>query len=291
MTRARLAVRRYWGVALAGAAILFVYRTILLDLVREWDLDQNYSHGYLVIPAALYLAWLRRGDLARQPLAPSVAGALIVGASLLVLLAGTAGIEYFLTRVSFVGVIAGAVIFLLGWGHFRVLAFPIAFLLLMIPLPAILFNQVAFPLQLLASHVGVQALNLIDVPVLREGNVIVLPAVTLEVAEACSGIRSLVSLVTVASFYAVLTQSGTLARTAITLSAVPAALFANALRVAGTGIAAYYYGASAATGFLHGFSSWFVFVVAFLLVVGVERLVTLARSAAVSRPGWEVRHP
>src|SRR5207237_6491746 len=140
---------------------------------------------------------------------------------------------------------------LLGWRHVRALAFPLSFLLLMIPIPAIIFNQIAFPLQLLASQFGESAMSLANVPVLREGNVIVLANTTLEVAEACSGIRSLVSLLTLAIVYGYFSDRRAGVRVAIALSAVPVAILANGLRVAGTGIAAHFYGAAAAAGFFH----------------------------------------
>jgi exosortase len=154
-----------------------------------------------------------------------------------------------------------------------VLSFPLAFLGLMIQIPAILFNQIAFPLQLIASQVGQAGLQLLGIPVLREGNVIVLAHATLEVAEACSGIRSLVSLLTLGVIYGYFTDPRGPVRTAIALSAVPIAVITNGTRVAGTGVAAHYYGAEAAQGFFHTFSGWLVFAAGFVLLLGLGRLV------------------
>ncbi len=180
------------ALALLVAAFGALYRDVLAKLVADWAADENYSHGFLIVPIALYFAWKRRHRLAALPSRPaSVAGLLLVAGSVAVLAAGVLGAELFLTRLSMLGVLAGAVLFLYGWNHLRVLAFPLAFLLLMIPIPAIIFNQIAFPLQLLASRFGELALDGAGVPVLREGNVITLANTTLEVAEACSGIRSL----------------------------------------------------------------------------------------------------
>jgi exosortase len=198
---------------------------------------------------------------------------LIVGASLLVLAAGVLGAELLLTRVAMLGTIMGTVVFLAGWQYLWALAFPIAFLLLMIPIPSIIFNQIAFPLQLLASRVGEQALSAWGIPVLREGNVIVLANTTLEVAEACSGIRSLVSLLTLGIVYGYFTDPRAGIRVAIALSTIPVAIAANGLRVAGTGIAAHYYGAAAATGFFHTFSGWLVFVASFAMLFVVMRII------------------
>ncbi len=130
--------------------------------------------------------------------APSAFGLVVVAGSIAVLLAGILGSELFLQRISIVGAVVGSLLFLFGWQRLRTLMFPLAFLLLMIPIPAIIFNQIAFPLQLLASRFGETAMGMANVPVLREGNVLILANTTLEVAEACSGIRSLVSLLTLA---------------------------------------------------------------------------------------------
>src|SRR5262249_38693091 len=142
-----------------------------------------------------------RARLAQARRRPSIVGLVVVLGSLATLVVGILGAEFFLSRVSILGVIAGTVLFLFGWQHLRILAFPLAFLLLMIPIPAIIFNQIAFPLQLVASRFGVATIRLFQVPVLREGNVIQLANTTLEVAEACSGIRSLISLLTLGVVY------------------------------------------------------------------------------------------
>jgi exosortase len=172
-----------------------------------------------------------------------------------------------------IGTLMGGILFVLGWKYLKRLAFPLAVLLLMIPIPAIVFNQIVFPMQLLASRVGESALSVAGIPVLREGNVIILSNTTLEVAEACSGIRSLVSLLTLGIVYGYFVDTRTFVRTIIALSAVPVAIVANGFRVAGTGFAAHFYGAEAAQGFFHEFSGWIVFVVALLLLFGVVRLL------------------
>jgi exosortase len=201
----------------------------------------------------------------------------VLGAGLAILLAGQLGAELFLTRVSMLVVLTGALLFLLGWGALRVLAFPLAFLILMIPIPAIIFNQIAFPLQLVASQAGAATLSMLSIPVLREGNVIILAHTSLEVAEACSGIRSLISLLTLGIVYGYFTDPRASVRVAIALATVPIAIVANAARVAGTGVAAHYYGPAAAEGFFHTFSGWLVFVVAlallFLLTRALLRLI------------------
>ena len=196
------------------------------------------------------------------------------------LVAGQLGAELFLTRVSLIGVLAGAVLFLYGWEHLRIAWFPLAFLILMIPIPAIIFNQIAFPLQLLASRFGETVLQLFDIPVLREGNVITLANTQLEVAEACSGIRSLISLLTLGIVYGYFTDKRPPVRVLLALATIPVAIVANGLRVAGTGIAAYRYGQEAAQGFFHEFSGWVVFVVSLALMFLIHRTLLAVAAGA-----------
>lgn len=275
--------RRFAALGAVAVALVFVYGEVLAALVRQWSADDNYSHGFFVVPLAAYFAWERRHALAATAIHPHVLGLVVVAASLLVYLAGVAGAELFLTRVSIVGVVAGTVLFLYGARHLRILAFPVAFLLLMVPLPAIVFNQMAFPLQLMASQMGESVIAAAGVPVLRDGNILVLPSRSLEVVEACSGIRSLISLLMLAIVLGYFTERRTGPRVAIALAAVPLAIVANAVRVAGTGLASEWIGPAAADGFFHTFSGWLVFVVAtvgLLLVQRVFARVGRSRSAA-----------
>lgn len=261
------------GLLLASFVVL--YWGVLVKLIHDWATDDNYSHGFLIVPLAAYFAWERRHKLAALPVKPSALGLVVILGSIAVLLAGLLGAELFLTRISIVGLIAGAVIFILGWGHLRALLFPIGFLILMVPIPAIIFNQIAFPLQLLASRFGESVLSALSIPVLREGNVIVLANTSLEVAEACSGIRSLVSLLTLGIVYGYFIDRRIAVRVLLALATIPVAIVTNGLRVAGTGVAAHYYGPSAAEGFFHTFSGWLVFVAAFMLLFAVARALQL----------------
>jgi exosortase len=275
--------RRSAFVALAlAAACAWLYWDVLLSLVRQWSSDDNYSHGFFVVPLVLYFGWERREALRNAVARPVAAGLLIIVASLLLLIAGLLGAELFLTRVSLVGVIAGSVLFIWGWEHFRILAFPIAFLLLMIPLPAIVFNQLAFPLQLVASQAGETAIAAAGIPVLREGNLLHLPGRTLEVAEACSGIRSLVSLIMLAIVLGYFTERRIGPRLILAVAAIPIAILANATRVAGTGLASHWISPAAADGFFHSFSGWLMFLVA------LGGLLLLQKAMDVAR-GWRLR--
>jgi exosortase len=276
------------GAALIAAAIAVAYGPVLAKLVRQWLDDPNASHGLLVVPLVVYLVWAARNRWRATTLRPSLAGLVTVAASLGLYAAGILGAELYLSRISLVGVLAGSTLFVYGWGHLRLITFPLALLALSVPLPAIILNQITFPLQLLASRVGETVIAAAGVPVLREGNVLVLADTTLEVAEACSGIRSLVSLVTlavVAAYFRGGTRTGGIV---LVMLAVPIAVIANAARVAGTGLAAHFWGPGAAEGFFHTFSGWLVFVVAAALLVLSERIISRFERSHRYSPTTEV---
>jgi exosortase len=261
-----------------------LYYDVLSRLVQAWNNDPNYSHGFVIAPLVGYLLWKRREELSCER--GSYLGLAGMAGSFAMLLAGDLGAELFLTRLSLVGMLASVTLLAAGWRGLQIAALPLCLLVLTIPVPSILFNQVAFPLQLLASQAGEATLQAAGIPVLREGNVIVLSTITLEVAEACSGIRSLTSLVSLAIVYGYFTHTSMTARAALIAASIPIAIFANAARVAGTGVAAYYYGAGAAEGFLHTFSGWLIFVAAFAMLLAVDsaivRRLTVRRQPAAS---------
>jgi exosortase len=260
--------------AILALLVLGLYHKILLRLVEHWYTDPDYSHGFLVPLLALYFVWERRQQLSMLPLTPQKAGIGLLGLGLLLLVLGSAGAELYLQRTSLIIVIAGLVLLLLGKSYLRALAFPIAFLLFMVPLPAIVVNTIAFPLQLFAAKTAAFCLYNFGIPVLREGNVIALATTTLEVAEACSGIRSLQALLALGTVYAYFTQSSMWKRWTLVLLSIPIAIVANAFRVSGTGILAHYWGAQAAEGFYHTFSGWLIFLVAFVLLLACGWLLS-----------------
>ena len=196
----------------------------------------------------------------------------LVAFGLLILLLGVYGSELFLSRISLVLVLTGLV---LGFGGRKMLKetrFALFVLLLAIPIPAIIYTQITFPLQILASKLASALLPLFGVPVLREGNVIQLPAMTLEVAEACSGIRSLMSLLTLAIFYGYFLERPLWRRVVLALASVPIAIAANAVRLLGTGLSVQYWDPDKAMGFFHEFSGWVMFLVSFACLVAVDQL-------------------
>lgn len=239
----------------------WLYFSVMGRLIGQWQADPNFSHGFFVPAFSLFVLWQTRSRISAAPVQPSWIGALILVFGLMLLVLGNLGAELFLSRVSFLIVVGGMVILMWGWNVFRAVLFPWAFLILMIPIPAIIFNQLTFPLQILASKIASWSLPLMGVPVLREGNVIQLPAMALEVAEACSGIRSLLSLVTLAVIYGYLITESTRMRIVLALAAIPIAVAANSLRIVGTGLLVQYWDPAKAEGFFHSFSGWLIFVV------------------------------
>jgi len=264
-----------WQAAVLSALLLWLYLPTLTHLIAQWWNDPNFSHGFFVPLFAGFVVWQERSRLAGVNLLPSWSGFLILGFGLSVLVLGQMGAEIFLSRFSLLIVLAGLTVLFFGWSFFRALLFPWAFLVLMIPIPAIVFNQITFPLQLLASKVASITLPWLGVPVLREGNVIVLPAMALEVADACSGIRSLMSLATLAVIYGYFMESRISVRVILALASLPIAVAANSLRVVGTGLLVQYWDPDKAQGFFHEFQGWLMFVASLVMLYLLHQAIRI----------------
>jgi exosortase len=277
---------QWQGVALV-LLLGWLYGSILARLFLQWvgpARDPNFEHGIFVPLFAGFVLWQDRRRLQSIAPEPSWAGLPVLAVSLVMLILGVLGAELFFSRVSLLVMLAGLIILFQGWTFFRAVLFPWAVLILMIPIPNIVLQQVTFPLQLLASKLATGLLELVGVPVLRQGNVIVLASMPLDVAEACSGIRSLLTLVTLAIIYSYLTEKRNWARVLLTCSAVPIAVVANGFRIFGTGLLVQYWDPEKAEGFFHTFSGWLIFVVALMLLFGVHRVINL-----VWKDGQEVQ--
>lgn len=251
-----------------------VYWSIVPDMVQQWYEDANYSHGFIVPLIAGYFVYQRREQLAQVQVEPWWPGFLLFLLGLAQLVVGWLGTEFFTMRSSLVVTLAGLTLFFLGKRAFSLMLLPLAYLFLMVPLPYIIYDMIAFPLKLFVTRISIASLKLMGVVVVREGNIIMLPFTTLEVADACSGIRSLISLLALAVAYAFFMKITPLKRALLLLSAVPIAISANALRVIGTGLLAQYWGAKAAEGFFHEFAGMAVFVVAVALLIAFGSLLS-----------------
>lgn len=256
----------------------WLYATILTRLFLQWvgpHSDPNFAHGIFVPLFSAFVLWQDRERLKAIPAAPSWAGIPLVVFGLLTLIFGVLGAEIFLQRFSLLILVAGLIILFRGWTFFRAVVFPWAFLVLMIPLPTLIIQQVTFPLQLLASKLATELLQLVGVPVLREGNLIQLAKLPLDVAEACSGIRSLLTLVTLAVIYGYLMETRISVRVLLACCAVPIAVVANSFRIFGTGMLVQFWDPDKAEGFFHTFQGLLIFVVALAMLLAVHRLIAL----------------
>ncbi|MCJ7782902.1 MAG: exosortase/archaeosortase family protein [Desulfobacterales bacterium] len=267
--------------AIIVACLIVLYFRVAQGLVSDWIHMPDFSHGFLIPLVSFYFVYERRKEL--SVLSPSTAwgglGLIVLG--ILLLLSGNLATEFFTMRFSMLVVLGGILLFLLGKEFYKALLFPLVFLIFMIPIPSVLMDRITFPMQLFASKVAAKSLYLIGIPALREGNIILLANTSLEVAEACSGIRSLISLLALSVVFAYLSQKTTLKRVLLVLSTFPIAIIANAARVTGTGILAHHYGDKVAQGFFHGFSGWILFVVAFVCLFVVGSLLSRARTNKV----------
>lgn len=255
--------------------LVWLYHSIIYNLVLQWGKDPEYGHGYFVPAFSLYLLWENRERLKAIKVAPSWAGLALIALGLVMLVVGVLGIELFTSRVSLLVLLAGLIILFRGWDFFRAVFFPWAFLFLMIPLPKLILQEVTFPLQLLASQLATDLLRGVGVVVNLQGNVINLPNETLNVAEACSGLRSLLSLVTLAIIYGYLMERRNWVRIALVCAAVPIAVSANVFRIFVTGLIVQYWTPEKAEGFYHEFQGWLVFVVSLVMLFGLHRLITM----------------
>jgi exosortase len=272
-----------WKVLFLFGLTILVYFDVMSRLIHQWSNDPNFSHGFIVPLFSAFVVWTQRQSLVALPLKPSSWGLAIIAASLAMVIVGSLGAELFVARVSLVLLLGGMVIFLLGWAQFRVILFPWLFLFFMVPIPAIIFAQLTLPLQTLAARLATAALQTVGIPVLREGNIIALPAMPLEVAEACSGIRSLLSLGTLAIIYGYFLEEKLLPRVLIALASIPIAVMANGFRIFGTGVLVQYWDADKALGFFHEFSGWLVFIVSMFLLFLVHKTFTLTSKTYARR--------
>jgi exosortase len=261
--------------ALLLPLFVLLYYNIVPMMVSQWYDDPNYSHGFIVPVIAGYFLYERREELFKAEVSPANAGLLIIIFGLLQLCIGYLAFELYTMRSSLIVILVGMILYFFGIAVFRIMLLPVLYLFFMVPLPYIVYDSIAFPLKQLVAKYSVHALQLMGVAIIREGNIILLPETTLEVADACSGIRSLVSLLALATAFAVFTQKSTIKRVIMIIAAIPIAIFTNGLRVIGTGILAQYWGAKAAEGFFHEFAGLAVFGVALLMLAGLGTLLRM----------------
>lgn len=267
---------RLWVGVLAGAIVVVLiglYAPVFPIWLEDIWSDPNYSHVYIVPIISGFVIWQRRRQLAALPIQGSWRGVPIILAGVTALMVGDIGAETFLMRSSLIVILAGLVLFHFGWAMLRALAFPLGFFLFMVPMPAIFFYGMTGRLQNLAAESGAWALDLLGMPVLLDGNVIQLSRLTLGVTEACSGIRSLITMVALGVAWAHLMLPRFWMQAVFVISVLPITIVANAGRIVVTGLVARSFGVEYAEGFFHFFSGWLVFIVALLCLLAVDRVL------------------
>ena len=266
--------KRYFPFIILTVCFLSLYHHVIPKMIHDWSIDDNYSHGFLVPFIAGYLIWQIRQELSEFPLDPKGSGLFLLCFSIIFFILAYTGAELFTQRFSMLLVILSIVVYLAGWVYFRILFLPILYLIFMIPLPSIIWNKIAFPLKLFATHLAVNAMHLLGIVVYGEGNIIHLPNTTLEVADACSGLRSLTSLLALSAAFALITEHSRTKKIILFLSAVPIAIATNIFRLISTAILAKMYGPQIAQGFLHEASGIVVFLISLTILFLLNTLLS-----------------
>jgi|SRR5581483_2977149 len=272
----------WFTLAWFGALLIACYAPVLMTLIHQWDTDADMGHGFFVPIIAGFIAWQKRDELLARPASPNWWGLALVVYGGFQLYIATLGAEMFLARTAFLISVIGSVLLLGGTRYVRILAFPLFLLFFMVPIPAIIYNRITFPLQLLASSVATGALEVLQIPVVREGNVLQMAEKSLSVVEACSGIRSLLSLTFLALVYGYFFERKTWIRVTLFFATIPIAIIANASRVTLTGILTEYK-PELAEGFFHSAEGWVIFMVALMALLAFHQLLKVGARMKAAR--------
>lgn len=249
------------------AVLAFLYLPALIGMAEVWWGDDNYSHGFLIPVISGYLLWKKRKELAEVPQSTgNNLGLFILICGMVIFVLATAAAEYFTLRSSMIITLIGLVWYLYGYQMIRKTWFELLFLFFMVPLPYVIYYSMTFPMQLFATTITTKILSFVGMSALQQGNIIHLPGYSLEVAEACSGLRSLISLLALGALYARFTQKTTGRQVFLFLSTIPIAIAANIFRLLFTAVGAYAVSRELAEDFLHELSGMMVFVVAFIML-------------------------
>jgi exosortase len=246
---------------------LLIFRHVYSGLFDTWfgTSNSDNSYGILVPFISLYFAWIKREDLKRCPVFPSKFGLIVLITSLLVYLLSYAGGIVFLQRMMIVFSLNGLILYLFGRDIYRRLLFPLIFLFFMVPIPESVVGLISFPLQTYATIISSKIIQWCGIPVYREGHMLYFTQTQLEVAEACSGIRSISAMLMLSVIFMHQCNNSKL-KTVIISSSIIIAFVANIMRVSGTGILAHFFGLGVARGFLHEFSGIAVFAFGFVMM-------------------------
>jgi exosortase D (VPLPA-CTERM-specific) len=277
----------FWVSVVVICAITgFVFYDGLEWMVMFWARKEEYSHGFMIPAITLFLIWQKKDRLEKIPFDGSWTGFAVVLAGIAIFLLGELSTLYIIIQYSFIVVLIGVVLSAVGWRVMREIWIPLLFLIFMIPLPPFLYQELSAQLQLISSELGVAFIRLFGISVYLEGNVIDLGSYKLQVVEACSGLRYLFPLASLAFISAYFFKTSFWKRCVVFLSSIPITIFMNSFRIGAIGVLVEYWGIAAAEGFLHDFEGWVIFMSCTAILVGEMWL--LAKFGEGGRPLREI---
>ncbi len=282
-------LRPLWYLVLFGILAVLLYSSTLIELAALWARNEDYNHGFLIIPVSAYLVWQRRRQLMRQPLHSSPLGLMVLSLWAVFYLLGVGAQILMFECCSLIMFLLGALLFTAGVRFTRVVLFPVVFLVLMVPIPAEVYTLLTAPLQAVTTGLSAHILNLIDIPVLREGNLIHLPNYSMQVVVACSGIRSLLSIVALSLLMGYLLFTSNVERALLLSLSVPVAMIGNILRITAAGFIVYRFSPGMAEGFPHTMAGLVTFILSFVLLLGGVFLVRWIERKRMQYMSWFLR--
>jgi len=253
--------------------LALIYFTTFTELFQVWNSNEDYSHGFFILPISLYLIWRRREEILSQPATPERWGYALMALWVVTYIIGTVGHISTFANVSMIIFVIGAFAILINGRAAHIVLFPAFFMIFMFPIPSEIYARVTNPLMLISTNISFHILSILDVPILKEGNLLFLPNYKMEVVNACSGIRSMLAIMAITLLVGYLYIGSKVIRAVFFLVSVPIALFGNVFRITSTALLAYFYSPQAAEGFSHTFAGIVTFFISFLIICGCIQVV------------------